>query len=313
MAIRNVYYTGFDESSGKTIDADTCPECTGSLRTDGGEIACTECGLVVDVYRIDHGPEWRDFEDSAAEPRTGPPLTNARHDRGLSTEIGYGGDANGNPLSARKRRRIERLRTQHSRGRWQTKADRNLAFACTEIRRMTSALDLPRSIREEASVVYRRAHEADLIQGRSIDTIAAASVYAACRIQGLPRHVEEVASVSPLDVDKVKLGYRLLNAELGLDAQAVNVNARISKLATACDVPGTVEHRAAELADLAEASGIANGRNPDGVAGGCLYLAGQEAGIHVTQRDLAAAADVSPVTIRKRYYELRDALADNQR
>ena len=306
MAIRDVYETGFDESNGKTIDADTCPECPGTLVTDGGEITCIECGLVVDEYRIDHGPERRQFADSESQPRTGPPLTQARHDRGLSTEIGYGRDATGNPLSSRKRAQIGRLRTQHKRGRWRTKAERNLAFACGEITRMTGALELPDSICEEASHVYRRAHDQDMIAGRSIDAIAAASVYAACRLHELPRTIEDVASVSPLDDDKVTLGYRLLNAELGLEVPVVTVRNRIPRLATACEIPAAVEQRAMQYAALAEDAAIANGRNPDGVAGGCLYLAGQEAGLDVTQAALAAAADVSPVTIRKRYYELAD-------
>jgi len=57
-----------------------------------------DCGLVIDEQRIDHGPEWR-THDQDQRKRTGAPLTAARHDRGLSTEIGRGKDANGNNLS----------------------------------------------------------------------------------------------------------------------------------------------------------------------------------------------------------------------
>mgnify|MGYP002760187302 CR=1 FL=1 len=67
-----------------------CPDCDGQLRTEAEETVCSDCGLVVDTDRIDHGPEWRSFDDSRTNPkRTGAPLTEARHDRGLSTEIGY--------------------------------------------------------------------------------------------------------------------------------------------------------------------------------------------------------------------------------
>jgi len=44
--------------------------------------------LVIDEQRIDHGPEWRAYDDEECE-QTGAPLTAARHDRGLSTEIQY--------------------------------------------------------------------------------------------------------------------------------------------------------------------------------------------------------------------------------
>jgi transcription initiation factor TFIIB len=45
MSLGNPYETGFDEETGKTISAETCPECDGRLETEGGEITCVECGL----------------------------------------------------------------------------------------------------------------------------------------------------------------------------------------------------------------------------------------------------------------------------
>ena len=74
----------------------TCPECDGRPRTHNGETICDECGLVLDEYYIDHGPEWRSFnDDTTNSKRTGAPLTRSRHDRGLSTEIGRSTRMNG--------------------------------------------------------------------------------------------------------------------------------------------------------------------------------------------------------------------------
>lgn len=82
-----------------------CPECGGSIQSTTVETISTNCGLVLDEHRIDNGPDWRSFEDTETNPeRTGAPLTPSRHDRGLSTVIGRATDANGNSLSARKRR-----------------------------------------------------------------------------------------------------------------------------------------------------------------------------------------------------------------
>ncbi|MFC7044793.1 hypothetical protein ACFQH6_04595 [Halobacteriaceae archaeon GCM10025711] len=47
MVTRDIYASGFDEESGKTIRA-ACLECDGRLRVDGGEIACPDCGIVID-------------------------------------------------------------------------------------------------------------------------------------------------------------------------------------------------------------------------------------------------------------------------
>jgi transcription initiation factor TFIIB len=72
------------------------------------------------------------------------------------------------------------------------------------------------------------------------------------------------------------------------------------------DASPVVRSRASELVSLALDSGIATGKNPAGVAGAALYLAGTERLQNATQSDIAAAAGVTVVTLRKRYYDLRD-------
>jgi len=94
MATRDIYETDFDEDVQTESNANQCPECDGHVTTNTVETVCEDCGLVIDEQRIDHGPEWRAYDDEECE-RTGAPLTAARHDRGLSTEIGRGTDAKG--------------------------------------------------------------------------------------------------------------------------------------------------------------------------------------------------------------------------
>lgn len=73
MSSSDAYATGFDKETGKSIDADECPECSGDLATGGGETRCTACGLIVGAYRIHHEPEWTKREEDGRIPRrTGP-------------------------------------------------------------------------------------------------------------------------------------------------------------------------------------------------------------------------------------------------
>lgn len=155
MAIRDIYETGFDEdvSNGGTTP---CPECKGQVRTNSVETICEDCGLVIDEQRIDHGPEWR-THDQDQRKRTGAPLTAARHDRRLSTEIGRRKDANGNELSGQKRQRLSRMRREQTRGRFQSKAERNLAHGLGEVRRIASVLELSGSVRDQARQLFRSA------------------------------------------------------------------------------------------------------------------------------------------------------------
>lgn len=126
------------------------------------------------------GPEWRVYSEDERE-RTSAPLTAARHDRGLSTEIGRGTDANGNELSAQKRRQLARMRREQTRGWWQSKAEQNLAHRLSEVRCLASALYLFDTLRDRACQLFRNTQNQDLLRGRSIEAIAAASVYVACR------------------------------------------------------------------------------------------------------------------------------------
>ncbi|SNZ15325.1 transcription initiation factor TFIIB [Natronoarchaeum philippinense] len=311
MSLRDIYETGFDEDDGKSINQTCCIECGGSLQTEGGETACTECGLVLSDCRIDYGATPLSFEDEESNRKqTGAPITPARHDRGISSEIGRYRDANGTVLSSAKRRQVRRFRREHNRARWSSKKERNLATACLEIARLTSALELPHSVRERASTYYRSASSDDLIQGRSIEAMVAACVYAACRCGGYTRQIDEVAAVAHCDQQALTNCYGLLNKELGLKALVPTPKTLLPRLLAAFDIPETVQYRATELADVATEAGTANGCRPAGVAAACLYLASTEAECALRQTDIASVAGTSPVTLRKRYTELREETAD---
>jgi transcription initiation factor TFIIB len=278
-----------------------CPECDGRLNTDATETVCTECGLVVAADHIDHGPEWRSFQDGPSRERTGAPLTRSRHDRGLSTEIGRS-----TRIKGRKRRRLARMRVQHNRAQISTKRERNQVYVFTEIRRVTSRLSLPTHIREMASTLFRSAQSEDIVRGRSLEGFAAACVYAACRTQRVSRTVEEVVAEARADRAELRAAYGALNRELGLPTGPIDPAEYIPRYATALDVGPAVERRAREYAVACRERGLDSGRNPSGVAAACLYTAARECGGDVTQAAAAEVADVTPVTVRNTYTDLRD-------
>jgi len=297
MTNRDIYETTFDEDVQTETESNHCPECDGRIITNSVETVCEDCGLVLDENQIDHGPEWRRFDTDERE-RTGAPLTAARHDRGLSTEIGRGADANGNDLSGSKRRRLARMRRHQSRGRFQSKAERNLAHGLGEVRRIVSALDLSESLRDQACQLFRSAQTEDLLRGRSIEAMAAASVYGACRCTGRPQPFDDVIEVARVEDSRVRNAYTTLNTELGLPAQPVTPSTFVPRLASELDVSDQIRQRARQLAAAAESTGVTTGVQPSGFAAACLYKAGREHGRWLTQSDVADVADVSPVTVR---------------
>lgn len=279
-----------------TDDATGCPECGGSIVLSEGEHVCSACGLVTGHDYLDRGPEWRGSPtERRRRRRTGAPLTRTRHDRGLSTEIGY---ASGADLTPGNRARMQRLRREHSRAQIRSKAERNRVYAFTEIRRICSTLDLTNPVREHACVVFKRSQEAGLLKGRSIEGFTAAACYAACRIIGIGRTREEVIEAARSDEAEFAAAYDALNRDLALPIAPVDPREYLPRIASRLEVPSGVEHAARTYADWLMTEGLAAGRKPGGVAGGCLYVAAGEAEIGLSQREVANAAGVSPVTLR---------------
>ncbi|MFC6771554.1 transcription initiation factor IIB [Halorubrum trueperi] len=305
MATREIYETSFDEDVSN--DNTACPECDGQVRTNTVETVCEDCGLVIDEQKIDHGPEWRSFAtDEETLNRTGAPLTVARHDRGLSTEIGRWKDANGNELSGRKRQQLSRLRREQTRGRFQSKAERNLAHGLGEVRRIASVLELSGPVRDQACQLFRSAQTEDLLRGRSIEAIAAASVYGVCRCNGHSRLLDDVVDAARVEQSRVTNAYKTLNIELRLPTQPVGPSEFIPQLASELDVPANIRQRARRLAERSESRGAVSGVKPSGFAAACLYNAGREEGRWLTQSEVAEAASVTAPTIRSHQDVLRE-------
>ena len=179
-----------------------CDECSSrNLTRDEtrGEVVCDDCGLVLEDKVIDQGAEWRVFspEQGDQRARTGAPMTVMLHDKGLSTDIDWQNkDYSGKTISSRYRSQFYRMRKWQKRSRVSNATERNLAMALAELDRMASRLDLPKTIRETAAVNYKKAVEKRLIRGRSIEGVAAASLYAACRQCNNPRALDEIGEAS---------------------------------------------------------------------------------------------------------------------
>ncbi|WP_456371160.1 transcription initiation factor IIB [Geoglobus sp.] len=293
---------------------EVCPEC-GSPRLirdyRRGEFICQDCGLVIEETYIDSGPEWRAFDSEQKEKRArvGAPITYTIHDKGLSTIIDWGNkDYYGKAISVRNRAQLFRLRKWQRRIRISNATERNLAFALSELDRLASALGLPKSVREIASVIYRKSVEKNLVRGRSIEGVVAAALYAACRQAGVPRTLDEIAAYSRVDRKEVGRTYRFIARELGLKLMPTSPADYIPRFCTALGLSGEVQKKAIEIIKKAEEKELTSGRGPTGVAAAAIYIASILSGERRTQREVAEVAGVTEVTIRNRYKELAEKL-----
>ncbi len=291
-----------------------CPECGNTHFVqdyDSGETICGKCGLVIQEVMMDKGPEWRAFtqEEKESRSRVGIPTSYSVHDKGLSTSIDrIDRDAFGRKLPLATRLQMWRLRKWQIRSRVHSSIDRNLAQAMTELDRLSDKVYVPSAVKERAAVIYRKALDEGLVRGRSIAAIAAASLYAACRITSTPRNLREIADASLVNRKDVARCYRLLLRELDISMPIADPLIYLSKIAEREAIPGHIQALAVKVLNEARKRHISAGKDPTGLAAAALYIACMQAGEKKTQKDIADAAEVTEVTVRNRYKTLKRQL-----
>jgi transcription initiation factor TFIIB len=296
------------------VKIQTCPEChsTRLMRDyECAEIVCMNCGFVLAAKITDRGPEWRAFDDEqrAKRTRVGAPLTYTIHDKGLSTMIDWHDrDVYGKSLSPGQKAQVYRLRKWQRRIRVSDATERNLAFALSEITKIANNLNLPKSILETASVIYRKAVKERLIRGRSIQGVTAAAIYLACRQCSLARTLEEIAQASSVNKKEVGRSYRFLIKELNYSIPPLRPSQYITKFSNQLTMQGKVEEIAHKILGAAKELKLTSGRGPTGIAAAASYIASVLTGERKTQREIAEIAQVTEVTIRNRYKELVERL-----
>ena len=294
-----------------------CKECKGTqFETDsGGFQNCVECGVVQTSLVIDAGPEWRNFSKDGIDnynERVGMPATNLLHDKGLTTDIGWQNqDFAGVGLSSDMSKLFRRLRRQHQRTRVNSSTERNLAVALGELQRLSAQMMLPTSVREEAAFIYRKAVEMKLVRGRSIEGVVASSIYAACRIHGIPRTLDEVGKHSRTGRKEIGRTFRAISRELMLKVPPANPDNYVPRFCAKLNLPNNVVHKANHILKKASEIELTAGRGPTGIAAASVYLASILEKEQRTQKQVSEAAGVTEVTIRNRYKEICEALNIN--
>ena len=232
-------------------------------------------------------------------------MTYMIHDKGLSTMIDWKNrDIFGKEIPAKLRGQIYRLRKWQSRIRVSDATERNLTFALSELDRMASNLDLQKNLRECSAKIYRDAVEAHLIRGRSIEGVAAASLYAACRMYKVPRTLNEIADVARVNKKEIGRSFRFISNELELNLNPTKPIDFLTRFISELKLSTRCQKIAKAIIRMAEERGLTSGRGPTGVCAAAIYAASILTKERRTQRKIALITGVTEVTVRNRFSEL---------
>ena len=285
-----------------------CPEC-GSVNLthddQKGEIICNDCGLLIEEKMVDTGQDLGgQFDKSEKKGRGGAPLSIQKFDSGLTTNVGEISDIY--KLEGGRTRKFLRLK------KWQervsTSIERNLRLAMAELRRVASFLNLPSVVRDEASRVYRFVLQRGLVRGRSMESVIAACIYAACRSYNIPRTLDEIATASDVARKEIGRTYRFIIRKLGIKVKPSAPKDYISRFSSILHLSPKSQNNALKILKKADISELTSGRGPAGIAAAALYVSALMNDEKKTQREVADVAGITEVTIRNRYKELLDRL-----
>ena len=285
-----------------------CPECNSThliYDDDKGELICGDCGLLVEESMVDTSHELRSFDKSEKKSRGGAPLSMQKFDKGLTTNIGEISDIY-RLDSAQQTRKYLRLK------KWQervsTSIERNLRLAMSELRRVASFLELPSVVRDEASRIYNFVLQRSLVRGRSMESVIAACIYAACRSYNIPRTLDEISNASEVERKEIGRTYRFIIRKIGLKVTPSSPKDYISRFGSTLHLSPRSQNEALKILNKPEIFELTSGRGPAGIAAAALYVSALLNDEKKTQREVADIAGITEVTIRNRYKELLDKL-----
>ncbi|MDG6934026.1 MAG: transcription initiation factor IIB family protein [Nitrososphaerota archaeon] len=167
-----------------------------------------------------------------------------------------------------------------------------------EAEKLSETLGLPEKVKDDAKVFISFA----LSEHRNLPilAVAAASVYAACRKNGVPVTIGEIGrSMNPkVEPSRIARYYKRLYSEVFHEQmpRVATAEKYVAKIArTEHLLPSVVSSALQLIAEAKKAGNGSLGRHPAVVGAAALYIAGRQAGLHITQRMVTTSAGLSDV------------------
>jgi transcription initiation factor TFIIB len=279
---------------------DTCKTYPAITDSERGEIVCGGCGLILLQNMADASYENNGYssENFMKLSRTGPATSLTMNDRGLSTVIGTNKDSTGKALSSKTKYEFNRLRTWDQRSKSRKTASLSKAF--TLLHGMKTKLGISNNVVENAAYIYRKVVSAKLTRGRTMASLIAASLYAACRENNIPRTLDDIANAGNIERRILSRDLRTIIKKLELNLNQYDTSSFISKISNNMNLREKTKRDAFKILDLCEKEQITAGKHPVAQAAASLYISCIMNGEKISQKKFAVESGVSDVTIRNR-------------
>ncbi|MFH1821439.1 MAG: TFIIB-type zinc ribbon-containing protein [Methanobacteriota archaeon] len=291
-----------------------CPLCSSSaVLYDNirGEQVCTRCGFVILERQYELVPEWRMRPGEKLERADlSSGIDASQHDLGLGTKFCVSGE-----LPPSERARMRRMRLLQQRSRVMDWEDRSLREVLIDLDKLCEDLSLPKGVKVEISLLYRRARAKKLTVGRSVHQILAALVLATCRLRGIPRTDDEISKIvaerfgleEGIILRSVHRFTKIFSKELGLKLPRISADSYIDRFAPQVGLSQkAVIHAHGLLKALPK--NFVQGKPPLFLAAVAIYIGADAAGDKVTLKKVASSLSVGASSLSNNVARVKDII-----
>jgi transcription initiation factor TFIIB len=282
----------------ETVHIDSCFHCNSKhLILDEGNYVCLDCGTLFERF-IDTAAEWRYYghEDSKmSDPtRCGLPTNDLLPDSSLGTIIG---NKNGECYEMRILRKYQMWNSM-------TYKERTLynIFDTLTINAVNSGI--PSTIIDEAKNLYKKLSELKLSRGDNRAGLIASSIYMSCKTHNVPRSAKEIADIFNLKTTVMNKGCKKFQEILKLELASSNASDFILRFCSKLNLDREIKDISLYVVNKADELNITSESSPVSLAAGAIYLVCIISKTEVIKKEMAAATNVSMVTISKCYKKL---------
>lgn len=290
-------------------DESACPECKkGKLidDMDSGERHCKKCGYVA-AQKLEETVPYTKFNDDE--------LVFARGSgKGRVAIIGpENKDFTGKPISGNMLQTINRMRIWDKRN--IKSKERTTKMAQALLYEWRRQLGLNDSSTDDALSIFVKCQGASMMRGRTINAFVAASIFASCKINGVPRNEKQMLEVTKVKRRNFRVAYKLIQKSQDIMPSEANAAGFLSMVTSKLKAKEKVKERlvraAASTLEVISKHQRAMGKSPMTLVAATLYLSITEAKLPILQSDVAKAAGTSEVTIRNNMRWIKELVRES--
>jgi len=315
------------ESSKESCNISKKIHC-GKVVTDeyAGELICGKCGVVLEEKTLSYlqEPEKNDSNESS-QMMTSTKYVISSTTIGNAKSFGIKDHA-GKAIPQTTQDSLNRLYNSDNIQRTSAKESQSITSGVVKLDGLVHKLSLSENVSQETAKLYKKAHAARIVSGRSIIWVVSACLYYSCKKLNIPRDMAEICDAANIKKNVLFSCYRAIVYSMELYCSDKNYDDKnnnnrcandytitkqrhircIPKIISKLELPQRISRQAASLV-LLQDDYFLSGKNPNTVAATAIYITcNHDKKYHsITQREMSEASGITAVSIRNLSKKIR--------